>query len=222
MEQRRTPEIALEKLRRIMSRIFHDNEPQMTLSIHRIAPIRKILEGAWETIQVFICACEGIDIAEPDQVAGATITPSLQFAHTTSIASVGSVLEPHDRNDVSTQLDEAVQNVERGQRCVGGVVSLASWLPSIQIVPRQLVLLVLAGVVFGRKELRGENAHFSIRSSGIGILCFTDGVVQCLPVTVSIPELAVQNNVEMLDRFVIQVFSDEPRNFLIAFVADFE
>ncbi|KAJ5366769.1 hypothetical protein N7541_000710 [Penicillium brevicompactum] len=131
MEQRRAPEIALEKLRRIMSRIFHDNEPQMTLPINRIAPIGKILEGARESIQVFICAREGVDIAEPNQVAGATITPSLQLAHTTSIASICSVLEPHDRNDVATQV----------------LLEIFLWCPALASSAGKLVESVSPGIV---------------------------------------------------------------------------
>lgn len=85
------------------------------------------------------------------------------------------------------ELDEAVQDVERGKACICGMISLGTWLPSVQVVPRQLIFLVLARVEFCREKLRGEHCHFPVRSGEVVVSGLVDGVVQRLPVAVSIP-----------------------------------
>jgi hypothetical protein len=67
------------------------------------------------------------------------------------------------------------------------MISLATWLPSIQVIPGQLVFIVLARIVFRGKKLRCKHSHFAVRSGEVVVSGILDGLVQKLPVAVSIP-----------------------------------
>lgn len=123
---------------------------------------------------------------------------------------------------VGVEVDEAVQDIEGGKGCVVGMASLATWLPRVQVVPRQLVLLVLARVVFLREELRGEDCDFALRPGEVILSSLGDGVVHRLPVGVSIPEPPMENNKEVLNIFVFYILVDESWHFLVAVIINFE
>lgn len=103
-EERPSAEITVEELLRVVSHARDSNESQLALSTHHVAPVREIPVFTGETLEVFVRARERVDVAEPDQVAGASVLASLDLPHAARIASTARVLHSHDRDDIASEV----------------------------------------------------------------------------------------------------------------------